>query len=480
MEAALNSAGGSAGAVAQAPRTKCQQCLYKVAIAMQSFLTFVISVIPGVNDASVDTGERFGFSNGFEEGSADELVARPGHIPERVMKRLVAGRFLLGIYMIDTLSWGVGKTVQCVVFCGMCPVRLGRWPRAVSPSFAIAHLQPHPSASNGVLSPRVHPAFCSPPDLPTHTRFEVTWLAEDYQAETVDYVRLALIMQVIEVVVEFLASAMMPLIFRAVQCSAHMTSKQLAQFALKAYTASNILAVFIYPPIMIVTYWIGAASLKTNIASIVIIAVAHAIQYAFINQVGDASVEMAKPHWLRTFDGATMVFPGFPLLCCCDRQAVACRRKAHEERRRDALGADFDDSTLLPDPSEEDVPSSGCCCRETSDVETIHARYSLNVVARATPATLSVYITMLRFMLFAILGALYTMMKRAVALRFIFIMTLSIGNAAISLLMWLNMDVMVEGIIDEACGGEKQENGGGRSRRQGRMAWRRRTRRRRR
>ena len=125
MAAALQSTEAAGAGALPPPQTKCQQCLYKVAIAVQSFLTFVISVIPGVNDASVDTAKRFGFPNSFEEGSADDLVARPGHIPERVKQRLVAGRFLLGIYMIDTLSWGVGKTVQCVYLAPCAAKRVG-------------------------------------------------------------------------------------------------------------------------------------------------------------------------------------------------------------------------------------------------------------------------------------------------------------------------------------------------------------------
>ena len=296
------------------------------------------------------------------------------------------------------------------------------------------------------------PVPLPPPPPRSHLRFEVTWIAEDHQSDTVNYVQLALVMQAIEVLIEFLASATMPLIFRAVQCTKHMTSKQLAQFALKAYTVSNFLALIIYPPIMIVTYWIGDASLKTRISSIIMIACGHAVQYAFINQVGDASVEMARPHWLRTVDGASLVFPGFPLLCCCDRAAVKCRRAAHESRRREALGEDFDEMAEVMGMERDAPEGAGCCCAQSSDVETIHARYSLNLVAAATPATLSVYVTMLRFLLFALLGTFYTVAKRNVVLRFGFIMVLALVNSGISLLLWLNMETMVKGIIDEDLG----------------------------
>ena len=31
------------------------------------------------------------------------------------------------------------------------------------------------------------------------------------------------------------------------------------------------------------------------------------------NQIGDAAVQMAKPHWLRTFAGTSMQIPGFEI-----------------------------------------------------------------------------------------------------------------------------------------------------------------------
>merc|ERR1719313_559401 len=40
----------------------------------------------------------------------------------------------------------------------------------------------------------------------------------------------------------------------------------------------------------------------------------HTGQYSFGNQVGDAAVEMARPHWLETFRGLQLAFPG--CLCC--------------------------------------------------------------------------------------------------------------------------------------------------------------------
>tara|TARA_B110000208_G_C11362334_1_gene281706 strand:- start:68 stop:412 length:345 start_codon:yes stop_codon:yes gene_type:complete len=110
-QSTLEMADGAEGPAAPPP-TACQRCSQSFALAIQYFLTCVISVIPGVNDPGVATAKRFGFSNGFEESETDDFIAKPGVIPERVTERVVAGRFLLGIFMIDTLSWGIGKTVQ--------------------------------------------------------------------------------------------------------------------------------------------------------------------------------------------------------------------------------------------------------------------------------------------------------------------------------------------------------------------------------
>jgi hypothetical protein len=39
--------------------------------------------------------------------------------------------------------------------------------------------------------------------------------------------------------------------------------------------------------------------------------VTEAIQYPLLNQIGDACQEMAKPHWIKTFKGSTLMFPGY-------------------------------------------------------------------------------------------------------------------------------------------------------------------------
>lgn len=52
------------------------------------------------------------------------------------------------------------------------------------------------------------------------------------------------------------------------------------------------------------------------------------IQYPAFNQIGDAAIEMARPHWLLTFDSKRLACPGFPIRCAaaCDevRQPPPC------------------------------------------------------------------------------------------------------------------------------------------------------------
>jgi len=130
------------------------------------------------------------------------------------------------------------------------------------------------------------------------------------------YVVVSLVLTASETGVEWIASAVTPRLFTLFQ-DGPMTSKQLVHFGLKMYMLSNVLALLLYPWFGYLVYVKGV--LNSNV--VYALAFVRTCQYAFGNQVGDTAVEMSKPHWMMTFEGVQLNFPGSCTRLQCSRTA---------------------------------------------------------------------------------------------------------------------------------------------------------------
>ena len=297
-------------------------------------------------------------------------------------------------------------------------------------------------------------------------QFEAATLATDTSAGAV-VVSLAL--GVTETVVELIASASMPTLLRGVQCSSKMTPKATAKFALKAYFVSNIAACLIYPVVFgALAIW-GRAGDGVHIGWIIAIAVAHSVQYAFLNQVGDTAVEVSQPHWFKTFDGATLAFPGVPLLCCCSRCACGkCDGGSRPPVREQSIRAL--DLSLVPPVDKRDGaggrsrpveeleggrnsmydPATDATVEDGSfadDVAATHRRYRCNLVAAASPKTLASMLQLFRLVLLACGGSAWVVMRndtvRACAVGF-----LAVTNVLLTTVLLCNVEQITAGLVD--------------------------------
>ena len=122
-------------------------------------------------------------------------------------------------------------------------------------------------------------------------------------------VTMDMIMTTLESIAELFGTTITPLVYRLMYPSDPIESRQLARFAVRVYAISNLAAFILYPIISGVK-WIGCNITITTLSALVAL---RTLQYSVINQVGDAAVQMAKPHWLRTFTGTSMQIPGFDL-----------------------------------------------------------------------------------------------------------------------------------------------------------------------
>ncbi|GBG32428.1 Hypothetical Protein FCC1311_086532 [Hondaea fermentalgiana] len=134
-------------------------------------------------------------------------------------------------------------------------------------------------------------------------QFESLQLAKSLD---VSYVKIALLLTTVEVAVEFVASALAPYFYRAVQKSTTFTSRNLTAAALKAYGLSCFVATIVYPIMGILIYVV----FEPSIGMLATLIVVQSFQYSLLNQVGDALREMAQPHWLHTVQGLDLVIPG--------------------------------------------------------------------------------------------------------------------------------------------------------------------------
>lgn len=125
-------------------------------------------------------------------------------------------------------------------------------------------------------------------------------------------------MTTIESCAEFVGTSITPFVFRLIYPREAIESRLLAHFAMRIYTVSNFIAFLVYPVISGVA-WFGC---NINLLMIIILIAFRTLQYSIINQVGDAAIQMAKPHWLRTFEGTSMQIPGFDLGGCYIRTST--------------------------------------------------------------------------------------------------------------------------------------------------------------
>ena len=344
-----------------------------------------------------------------------EAAAYDVHIPDRApgysmrvewFDRLDSCRFLIGLVSLDTLAMLVGRAAQ----------------------------------------------------------FEAATLATDTSAGAV-VVSLAL--GVTESIVELVASALMPALLRVIQCSPIMTPTAMAKFALKAYFVSNVAACLIYPIVFGAFAIWGGDGDGVHIAWIIAIAAAHSVQYAFLNQVGDTAVEVAQPHWFKTFDGATLAFPGVPLLCCCSRCACGkCDGGSRPPVREQSIRAldlslvpPTDDRCGAGSPDDADLDGARRSAYDAAldatiedgsfadDVAATHRRYRCNLVAAASPKTLASMLQLFRLVLLAFGASAWVLMRndtvRACGVGF-----LAAINVLLTTVLLCNLEQITAGLVD--------------------------------
>jgi hypothetical protein len=192
----------------------------------------------------VDAGLQLGLTNTIFQVLTFVVAVEDGtstHEP-----RVLACRFLLSLYTLDTLGWLVAKLMY----------------------------------------------------------FQVLYLSEqEYGTEGI--ILTSLIMTTVEVIIEFMSSSLTPRLFFLFSGDSELRARQLALFALDAYAANAIAGVIVYG-IIGASILIGVLDNRAAIAALII---AYNFQYSFLNQCGDQALELSKPHWLKTFDGIKLRFP---------------------------------------------------------------------------------------------------------------------------------------------------------------------------
>jgi hypothetical protein len=126
------------------------------------------------------------------------------------------------------------------------------------------------------------------------------------------FVLIDIAMTTIESCAEFVGTSITPFVFKLMYPHHSIESRQLARFSVRIYAVSNLLAFLVYPIISGIA-WLGC---NINATMLILLIAFRTLQYSVVNQIGDAAVQMAKPHWLRTFAGTSMQIPGFDLGGC--------------------------------------------------------------------------------------------------------------------------------------------------------------------
>lgn len=220
-------------------------------------------------------------------------------------------------------------------------------------------------------------------------KYEVVSLVKEKQW---CYLVASIILTAAETCIEFVASYVTPYLYERMQGSSYVSPRQLVHFALRVYFASNLLALCVYPCFGLAIHWLGFDST----AVIVLFGVVRSGQYAFGNQLGDAAVEMAKPHWMTTFDGSRLVLPG--------------------------------------------------CCRPL-------------LTRRSTEDHLACYITLIKFILMFLMGGLYVVVREKVVLRWGMASALLIWNAFAPFVLLKNFGQLAQALPERVSEREDTGDG---------------------
>mmetsp|Transcript_48564 Transcript_48564/g.113720 ORF Transcript_48564/g.113720 Transcript_48564/m.113720 type:complete len:620 (-) Transcript_48564:55-1914(-) len=212
--------------------------------------------------------------------------------------------------------------------------------------------------------------------------YEVVLLVEELDA---CYLVAAVVMATAEIFIEFVASAVTPFLYRTVQRHQVLTSTRLAHFALRIYWMSNLMAFCIYPIFFVLIYILDIR----NWSVVIGLGVTRCVQYAFGNQVGDAAVEMARPHWLSSFAGLRLAFPG-------------------------------------------------CCCRSMP-----------RLTRQSDSQSLALYLTLMRFIIFSVLAMFYVSIRKSELARWGFAGVLLVWNVLAPSLLLQRFSYIAAGLVDE-------------------------------
>mmetsp|Transcript_70583 Transcript_70583/g.132080 ORF Transcript_70583/g.132080 Transcript_70583/m.132080 type:complete len:619 (-) Transcript_70583:75-1931(-) len=218
--------------------------------------------------------------------------------------------------------------------------------------------------------------------------YEVVLLVEELDA---CYLVAAVVMATAEIFIEFVASAVTPFLYRTVQRHQAITSTRLAHFALRVYWISNMMAFCIYPVFFVLIHVLDIKNWSVVIA----LGVTRCVQYAFGNQVGDAAVEMARPHWLSSFAGLRLSFPG----CRC-----------------------------------------GCMPR---------------LSRQSDSHSLALYLTLMRFIVFSVLAMFYVSIRKSAFSRWGFACVLLVWNVLAPSLLLQRFSYIAAGLVDEQATDEE-------------------------
>jgi len=228
--------------------------------------------------------------------------------------------------------------------------------------------------------------------------FEVFNIADQIGWATV---KTALVMTSAEVLVEFVASSLTPRVYAWTMGISQISPQHLAIFALAAYALSNCLGLLCYPAFAVL-HVCGVSGPGVLIA----LGTVRTLQYATLNQFGDTAVEMALPHWLTTFRGTELLFPGFPFFCCGN---------------------------------------------------TVSDRYCGNVKSVANDRSLSLFLTLIKASLAAAFVLVYVVIRRQTTVNWIVVCALSLCNIVAVFLIYGDSHALLRGIAQEVGSGDGQQ-----------------------
>lgn len=181
---------------------------------------------------------------------------------------IISARYLLSIFFIDKVAWAVGKMLH----------------------------------------------------------FDAIKLAEESGRNSYEVLVLQLIFEILETAFEFVISTITPFLYKCIHGRKHpLNSRGLANFALKAYFISNLVALICYPILSVYVWNYNHKSTQTLIIAVAL----RTFQYSILNQMGDTSLKLSKPHWLNTFTGLSFITPGIESNCALQAKCNSDTLSAH-------------------------------------------------------------------------------------------------------------------------------------------------------